>query len=203
MCSMTRGAQARALRPPRGVGGGIKSKGTYGYLWLIHVDVWQKPTQYWTSIILQLKINKPKKKRLDVARKASGSHEPRKNLAPGLFWSGSPSVFFRVYFEVKNWSWWICWIIVLQCCPLGLFTHTALSSFDTLANTVQLRVKIMARLKHLSLEAIHNIPLKTDSADRAHLVLCCWFCHLGIEPARVLLRSLRKQSRMQAVGWFQ
>ena len=85
MCSMTRGAQARALRPPRGVGGGIKSKGTYGYLWLIHVDVWQKPTQYWTSIILQLKINKPKKKRLDVARKASGSHEPRKNLAPGLF----------------------------------------------------------------------------------------------------------------------
>ena len=81
---MTRGAQARALRPPRGVGVGIKSEGTYVYLWLMHVDVWQKPTQYWTSIILQLKINKPKK-RLHVARKASGSHEPRKNWAPGLF----------------------------------------------------------------------------------------------------------------------
>ena len=27
------------------------------YLWLIHVDVWQKPTQYCKAIILQLKIN--------------------------------------------------------------------------------------------------------------------------------------------------
>ena len=27
------------------------------YLWLIHVDVWQKPTQYYKAIIVQLKIN--------------------------------------------------------------------------------------------------------------------------------------------------
>jgi len=27
-------------------------------LWLIHVDVWQKPTQYCKAIIPQLKINK-------------------------------------------------------------------------------------------------------------------------------------------------
>ena len=27
------------------------------YLWLIHVDVWQKPTQYCVAIILPLKIN--------------------------------------------------------------------------------------------------------------------------------------------------
>ena len=27
------------------------------YLWLIHVDAWQKPTQYCKVIILQLKIN--------------------------------------------------------------------------------------------------------------------------------------------------
>ena len=27
------------------------------YLWLIHVDVWKKPTQYCKAIILQLKIN--------------------------------------------------------------------------------------------------------------------------------------------------
>ena len=27
----------------------------YIYLWLIHVDVWQKPTQYCKTIILQLK----------------------------------------------------------------------------------------------------------------------------------------------------
>ena len=30
----------------------------YTYLWLIHVDVWQKPTPYCKAIILQLKINK-------------------------------------------------------------------------------------------------------------------------------------------------
>ena len=27
-------------------------------LWLIHVDIWQKPTKYCKAIILQLKINK-------------------------------------------------------------------------------------------------------------------------------------------------
>ena len=33
------------------------------YLWLIHVDVWQKPIQYCKeTIILQLNINKLKKK---------------------------------------------------------------------------------------------------------------------------------------------
>ena len=37
-------------------GGRFKRKGTYVYLWLIHVDVWQKPTQYCKAIILQLKI---------------------------------------------------------------------------------------------------------------------------------------------------
>ena len=39
-----------------GVGGRFKREGTYVYLQLIHVDVWQKPIQYCT-IILQLKIN--------------------------------------------------------------------------------------------------------------------------------------------------
>ena len=39
-----------------GVGGG-RFKKTYIYLWLIHIVVWQKPTQYCKAIILQLKIN--------------------------------------------------------------------------------------------------------------------------------------------------
>lgn len=30
---------------------------TQVYLWLIHIDVWLKPTQYCNTIILQLKIN--------------------------------------------------------------------------------------------------------------------------------------------------
>ena len=38
------------------VGGSFKRVETYAYLWLIHVDVWQKPTQYCKAII-QLKIN--------------------------------------------------------------------------------------------------------------------------------------------------
>ena len=38
----------------------FKREGTYMYLWLIHVDVWQKPTQYCKATILQLKINKLK-----------------------------------------------------------------------------------------------------------------------------------------------
>ena len=41
----------------REVGGRFKREGTYVCLWLIHVDVWQKPTQYCIVIILQLNIN--------------------------------------------------------------------------------------------------------------------------------------------------
>jgi len=39
------------------VGRRFKREGTYVYLWLIYVDVWQKPTQHYKAIILQLKIN--------------------------------------------------------------------------------------------------------------------------------------------------
>ena len=42
----------------REVGGRFKREGTYTHLLLIHVDVWEKPTQYCKAIILQLKINK-------------------------------------------------------------------------------------------------------------------------------------------------
>ena len=42
------------------VGKRFKREGTYVYLQLIHVDVWQKPTQYCKAIILQLKLNKLK-----------------------------------------------------------------------------------------------------------------------------------------------
>ena len=42
----------------REVRGRFKREGTYVYLWLIQVDVWQKPTQFCKAIILQLKNNK-------------------------------------------------------------------------------------------------------------------------------------------------
>ena len=57
ICSMTQGTQTGTLQLPRGVGRGgrFNREGTYGYLWLIHVDVWQKPTQFCKATILQLK----------------------------------------------------------------------------------------------------------------------------------------------------
>ena len=56
---MSRGAQTGALYQPRrmGVRGGKRETqegGTYVYLWLIHVDVWQKPTQFCKANIFQL-----------------------------------------------------------------------------------------------------------------------------------------------------
>jgi len=56
------GSSTGALGQPRrvgwdGSGKGFVREGTYVYLWLIHVDVSQKPTQHCKAIILQLKIN--------------------------------------------------------------------------------------------------------------------------------------------------
>ena len=46
------------------VGRRFKMEGTYVYLWLIRVNIWQKPTQYCKAIILQLKTNSFSKKRM-------------------------------------------------------------------------------------------------------------------------------------------
>ena len=40
----------------REVGEQFKREGTYVYLWLIHVDIWQKTTRHCKVIICQLKI---------------------------------------------------------------------------------------------------------------------------------------------------
>ena len=44
------------------VGGRVKREGRYVYLWLIYVDLWQKPIQYYKAVILQLKTNFKKSK---------------------------------------------------------------------------------------------------------------------------------------------
>ena len=70
---MTQGAHTHChtLWQPKGVvwrwemGGKFKREGTYVYLWLIHVDVWQKPMQHYKVIILQLKRTFVKKIRSD------------------------------------------------------------------------------------------------------------------------------------------
>ena len=43
--------------------GKFKREGTKVYLWMIPVDVWQKPTKYYQAIILQSKIKKFFKRR--------------------------------------------------------------------------------------------------------------------------------------------
>ena len=37
------------------MGRDFRKEGIYVYLWLIYIDVWQMPTQYCKTIILQLK----------------------------------------------------------------------------------------------------------------------------------------------------
>ena len=44
------------------MGGRFKREVIYAYLWLIHVVVWQKPTQHCKAVILKLKINFCKRK---------------------------------------------------------------------------------------------------------------------------------------------
>ena len=54
------------------MGGSLKREGTYVYLWLVHVDVWQKGTQYCREIILQLKINKFNCRKIKKKKKGIG-----------------------------------------------------------------------------------------------------------------------------------
>ena len=59
ICCMAQETQTGVLYQPRGVGWGgrFKREGIYVYLWLIHVEAWQKTTKFCKAIILQLKKN--------------------------------------------------------------------------------------------------------------------------------------------------
>ena len=61
------------------VGRRFRRKGTYVYLWLIHADVWQKPTQYCKAII-QLKINDFLKKKKNNTHNTVKPQVPRDHL---------------------------------------------------------------------------------------------------------------------------
>ena len=53
----------------------FKRRGTCVYIWLIHVDIWQKPTQHCKVIILQLEIiflSKNKTKKAPMALRLYG-----------------------------------------------------------------------------------------------------------------------------------
>ena len=42
-----------------GAGGRFKREGTYVYLCLMHVDVWQEPEMLWASLVAQAEKNLP------------------------------------------------------------------------------------------------------------------------------------------------
>ena len=63
ICYVAQGTQTRALWQPRQVGWGGRCEGfkrdrTHVSPWLIHCNVWQRPTQFCKAIILQLKKKK-------------------------------------------------------------------------------------------------------------------------------------------------
>ena len=61
LCNTGSAAQRSVMAERSGTGGvgrEFKKERICVYLWLIHLDVWRKPTQHWKAIILQLKINK-------------------------------------------------------------------------------------------------------------------------------------------------
>ena len=61
------------------MGGRFKREGICVYLWLIHVEVWQKTTQFCKAIILQLK-NKLKR----IKKRESTCHAGDPGSIPGL-----------------------------------------------------------------------------------------------------------------------
>ena len=75
-----------------------KREGTHVYLWLIHIAVWQKPTQHYKVIIFQLKINKFKRKitLLINAKKREKNLLQHHDLKASILWC---SAFFMVQFS--------------------------------------------------------------------------------------------------------
>ena len=63
------------------MGASFKREGTYVYPWLIHVDVWQKPTQYCKAVILPEKEMAPHSSVL--AWRIPGTEEPGGLLSMG------------------------------------------------------------------------------------------------------------------------
>ena len=82
ICHVMQWAHTGALWQPRGVGGRFKSEGTNVYLWLIHIDIRQKPTQYCKAIIFQLK--QMKKIKLHIQRVQS---KDRKDIYWRVIWT--------------------------------------------------------------------------------------------------------------------
>ena len=93
------------------IGGRLKRKGTHVYLWLIHVEIWQRPTQYCKAIIFQLKIKKlkyilkKKKVYMYMDQLAKGNIGQKKQVAYILYET--------IYRNVLNMHMYICIYVYL------------------------------------------------------------------------------------------
>ena len=83
------------------------------YLWLIHADVWRKPTKYCKAIILQLKISTLKKKKSTISVKIKLNNTFLKSSYCGSHWASTgcplavPELSFPIISqavrEIKGW----------------------------------------------------------------------------------------------------
>ena len=95
-CCIVQGAQPGAWWQPRGVGGRIKRKIIRVSSWLVHVIVWQKPTQHSKAISLQLEMNF--KRNMDVHHPLALSPESRETWSQRI-------ILFVVLFIVSLSAW--------------------------------------------------------------------------------------------------
>ena len=70
------------------------------YIWLMHVEVWQKLTWYCKAIFLQLKIKRKKKMTLKLENNLN--HNVTRSLCKSLIWIAS---FLLILFTSLNASW--------------------------------------------------------------------------------------------------
>ena len=91
-------------------GGRFKGEGTYVYLWLIHIDVWQKPREYCKAVILQLTKKGPAwwtawSLLPSSGRQGNACQESRRQRAGEAFagvWSGPQALVARPCLSVRE-----------------------------------------------------------------------------------------------------
>jgi len=100
----------------REVGGMIKREGAHVYLWLIHVNVQQKPTQYYKAIILQLKTNKQTNKNGERGFKVCPESQTNKGLSSQSYGFSSSHVQMWELDHKESWvpKNWCFWTVVLE-----------------------------------------------------------------------------------------
>ena len=103
----------------RGVGRRFMRERTYAYLWLIHADVWQKPTQHDTANMLHIKNKFKKVKRQKILSQIKEQDKaPEKSVSeffPAYISKVAPFVILSSY-PFKNTYSYI--IYLLSLCPV-------------------------------------------------------------------------------------